>query len=228
MATMIPPGRPVGSLWGSRQVYPGGWDSALSLARDIQGIIEARTRMFERVGAKGATETGTAATGRRRCRRGKGARARGLTLALTGAIVVTAMAACGGSDSAPGAAALRSVEPGTLKGEVYRALGPGPVDSTRFRGTVEYGYPLQQFLVAGEVAEVFWIPPEEYAPGDSIDWRASTPVLFRNIALMGWGWDEVEPLGEEMGVVFPGMSSWEPPAPRAPRDRDDPGEDEEG
>jgi len=137
-------------------------------------------------------------------------------------------AACSSSEPPPGAHTLRSVEPGTLKGEVYRALGPGPVDSTRFQGTVEYGYPLEQYLVSGEVAEVFWVPQDGYAPGDSIDWRASTPVLFRNIALLGWGWDEVEPLAEEMGLVFPGMSSWSPPAPREIRDRDDPGGEEDG
>jgi hypothetical protein len=143
----------------------------------------------------------------------------GATLLLLAALIT----GCGGTERGPGADTLRSVEPGTLKGEVYRALGPGPVDSTRFHGTVEYGYPLEQYLVSGEVAEVFWVPQDGYAPGDSIDWRASTPVLFRNIALLGWGWDEVEPLAEEMGLVFPGMSSWSPRAPREIRDRDDPG-----
>jgi hypothetical protein len=156
---------------------------------------------------------------------GRGRAGAGWLAAL--ALTVGFAAACGSSDAAPGADALRSVEPGTLKGEVYRALGPGPVDSTRFRGTVEYGYPLEQFLVSGEIAEVFWIPPEEYAPGDSLDWRASTPVLFRNIALVGWGWDEVEPLAEEMGIIFPGMSTWAPPAPRVPSERADPEAGEE-
>lgn len=176
--------------------------------------------MFERMGATGGTG-GTGWGGGRR-----GVRARTLVTAWTGTLALVAMSACGGGDAPPGAAALRAVAPGTLKGEVYRALGPGPVDSTRFRGTVEYGYPLERFLVDGEVAEVFWIPPEGYRAGDSIDWGASTPVLFRNIALVGWGWDQVEPLAEEMGVVFPGMSAWAPPAARAPRDRDDPADSE--
>lgn len=166
-----------------------------------------------------ARRKGAVDPGRRRLGTGSG---RGPLAAFAFSVALGLAAGCGGADPTPGAEALRSVEPGTLKGEVYRALGPGPVDSTRFRGTVEYGYPLEQFLVSGEIAEVFWIPPEDYAPGDSLDWRAATPVLFRNIALQGWGWDQVEPLAEEMGLVFPGMSEWSPPAPREVRDRDDP------
>lgn len=138
---------------------------------------------------------------------------------VTGLLVLF-LVGCGGQE-APGERVLRQVEPGTLKGEVYRALGPGPVDSLRYQGRSEYGYPVIRFLVEGEMAEVVWIPQEGYAPGDSIHWEDATPVLFRNFSLLGWGWGGVEPLAEEMGMVFQGMSSWIPPASHEPPDPDD-------
>ena len=130
--------------------------------------------------------------------------------ALMALLGLALLGGCGGGD-APGARVLEQVELGTLKGEVYRALGPGPVDSLQYQGRSEYGYPVTRFLVEGESVEVVWVPQEGYAPGDSIRWRESTPVLFRNIALLGWGWSRVEPLAEEMGIAFPGMASYRPP-----------------
>lgn len=121
---------------------------------------------------------------------------------LVGLLALGLLGGCGG-DPEPGADVLRQVEVGTLKGEVYRALGPGPVDSTRFAGRSEYGYPQSRFLVDGETVEVIWIPQPGFTPGDSLDWRGATPVLFRNIAMVGWGWDQVEPMAEQLGLTLP-------------------------
>jgi hypothetical protein len=134
---------------------------------------------------------------------------------------VLLLAGCVG-DASPGADALRAVELGTLKGEVYRALGPGPVDSLQVETRVEYGYPILRFIVEGEAVEVFWVPQAGYAPGDSISWRESTPVLFQNLALVAWGWDDVEPLAREKGISFAGMAGYQPRQPEGPPE---PGED---
>jgi hypothetical protein len=132
------------------------------------------------------------------------------SLILTAALLVWGAGGCSREPAFPAADILQGVGTGTLKGEVYRALGPGPVDSTQYAGRTEYGYPVGRYLVEGETVEVVWVPHRGYLPGDSLDWRGSTPILFRNIAMLAWGWEEVEPLAEEMGLVLPGMDGHQP------------------
>jgi hypothetical protein len=83
-----------------------------------------------------------------------------------------------------------------MKGDVYQALGPGPLDAEAVDPMaglqVEYGYPLDRYYLDGIWYEIFWILPEGYAPGDSLRWEDAIPVLSRDLVHVSWGWSEVQ------------------------------------
>ena len=123
------------------------------------------------------------------------------TGALLGALALL-IAACG-AGSPPGAQILSELEPGIMKGDVYYALGPGPMDSTVYAGPLEYGYPMSQYLVNGEIYEIFWVPDPNEAGAETITYGRATPVLSHNLVFQAWGWDAVGRWAEENGVGLP-------------------------
>ena len=103
----------------------------------------------------------------------------------------------------PGSEALAEVEEGTPRDDVMALLPQGELD---VEAQTLNGYRLNRYLTDGATVEVVWLH-RQGSGGDFQEPRQDlTPVIFRDGALDGWGWDHFDERAE----------AWSLPVPEAP------------
>jgi len=120
-------------------------------------------------------------------------------------MLLVGIAACAQApEPGPGEEALRGVEPGTPRGEVLRALGPGPLEEGAVATwSIDYGYRTGRYLAQGETWEILWVTEDGFTPADSTSMELQTPVLLRNGAMEGWGWTYLRDTWVDQGLALP-------------------------
>lgn len=112
----------------------------------------------------------------------------------------------------PWAETLAEVVPSTPKAEVLQLLPPG----RRAPGErVVHGYGADRYFTDGSWIEVLWLEPPGGSPGDADPRITLNPVIFRDEALDGWGWDHFDRRAAAWGIRAPELEELTRPSERS-------------
>lgn len=119
----------------------------------------------------------------------------------TALLVGMVVAGCGEAPAPlPGDETLAEIVPGTSKVDVLRLL---PLGGRAPGDRVSHGYRADRYFTDGSWIEVLWLEPLAGVPDDADPRITLNPVVFRDEALDGWGWDHFDRRAAQWGIRTP-------------------------